>query len=213
MGLDMWLYADCLFRGKRESINPLMESPLERATIMRPIFDGYYDLYDALENAIDGEVRWEDVQAFPNRLRKRLFEEKSEKEIRERLREHCYLFYDFPKIEKKLKGSSPSEPLYSGYVRKKDIIQYEKGLIDDIDYYLDLEKFNSLSPKEKTRYRFYAWDELPSPYLYYRKIVERVNYQFRLFSDAVRMNHWGDVSFQEMEEAYSTIRLIAYVSY
>ena len=213
MGLDILLYADCQFRGKRVNISPLTENPLDGSLVVKPILYGRRNLYDALQGAYDGRLTEEDVKELPPRLKDALFDGINAEELSECIEEGDFVFYDYGQIKAKLNGGSAFEPLYNGYVYKKTVTQFEKGLIDEIAYYLTPEEYLALPQNKKKYYRFYAWDEWDSPYGYYRAIVRRVADQFEIFRDGTREKHWSDINYKEFEEAYKSIRIIALLSF
>lgn len=212
MGLDMWLYAECKYNGKWISLNPLVENWNTGEIETEYLYSGGYGLFDALKEIGEAQMAKEERESLSPRLKNSLFEEMTEEEIENNA--DCYLIYDFSEIEKKLKGSSPSEPLYQGYADKKEIIQFEKGLLSDIYDFLTPEEYFSLTPKQKRRYRFYAWDEANSPYYYYRTIVRNVYDQFRLFKSIVYRERLDWETMRErLDEANKSIRLIGCISY
>ena len=83
MGLDILLYADCRFRGKRVNISPLTENPLDGSLVVEPILYGRRNLYDALQGAYDGRLTEEDVKELPPRLKDALFDGINAEELSE----------------------------------------------------------------------------------------------------------------------------------
>lgn len=115
-------------------------------------------------------------------------------------------FYNYKDIANLYKKDKPFK--YNGYITKETKASYECGEICEIEYWLEIEEYNSLNDNEKCEYTYYEWNSSLDAYSGVCELVNNINALIEAWD-----NYYGSGwSYSESEQAIENIQVIIYES-
>ena len=189
MGTHYYVYAEIKVGDRWYNLNPMMKK--HNGTLaVRPIYDTgsfFFDICNDLENhkidiGIPDDMSPELRSVFHENLDEKCegwFPETTWRKEYERS-VFCVRYVDT--IAKRI--VKEKEFKFEGYVRKRTVVDFEVGEIEEINSWLTYEEYQSLSEKQKRVYQFYRWDEPYDEYGVYRIMYESLRAMLYWFNFA-----------------------------
>lgn len=119
----------------------------------------------------------------------------------------CMRVFKFSDVAPLVKRDRPYT--YQGYVLRQQMVEYDTGQIDEIEYWLTQKEYDELDDDEKKSYTYFEWNGYFDAY---SGIVLLVN-NMRALLDAWDNAYGCEYSYSQRDEIQVNAEIILYVSY
>ena len=189
MGTHYYVYAEIKVGDRWYNLNPMMKK--HNGTLaVRPIYDTgsfFFDICNDLEEHRIGVGIPDDMSPELRSIFRENLDEKCdgwfpETTWRKEYERSVFCVRYTDTIAKRI--VKEKEFKFEGYVRKRTVVDFEVGEIEEINSWFTYEEYQSLSEKQKRVYQFYRWDEPYDEYGVYRIMYERLRAMLYWFNFA-----------------------------
>lgn len=176
MSASYYIYTEMLINGKWESVCPYAKN-IKRDKLS--MIETYYSGSRSYFNETFEKLREIGINADKNTVSEEISSRHSESWNNDN---YPYVFVVDYDVFKKYTPKNNEKEMH-GYVSKNDVFNYEKGELDEIWNYLNINEYRELTPEEKEYYRYYEWNSFSGWYYFFGKIKKSADKQVEDFCD------------------------------